>query len=118
MDAKGVRMSETATGYVYVLGNAGMDGLFKVGRTTGDPHLRAKQLSASPGVPEEFDVLFSIKAPIRFLAAVEREAHRLLDEHRFNLSREFFGCSPSTAVEAVREAFQSVTGQPAPEGGW
>jgi hypothetical protein len=44
-------------GFVYVLGNAAMPGLYKIGFTTNSPFQRAEELSRATGVPSSFQVI-------------------------------------------------------------
>ncbi len=46
----------SGNGYVYVLMNSSMRGLVKIGKTEREPEERAKELSASTGVPTPFMV--------------------------------------------------------------
>ncbi|HAT3668075.1 TPA: GIY-YIG nuclease family protein [Citrobacter freundii] len=75
-------------GWVYILSNEYMPGIFKVGMTTTSPEIRAKELSSATGVPYPFKVeaAFHCEDPSRS----EREIHEALNEVRINESREFF----------------------------
>lgn len=75
-------------GVVYFLINGSMPGLIKIGRTTGNPHDRAFDLSRPTGVPEDFRVLafFEVDDCVRR----ESEIHSALDEFRNSPNREFF----------------------------
>lgn len=75
-------------GWVYVLSNEFMPGIYKVGMTTTSPELRAKELSAATGVPYPFKVeaAFHCEDPARS----EREIHEAFKAERVNDSREFF----------------------------
>ena len=75
-------------GYVYILVNQGMPGVFKVGCTQGPPHERAEYLSRPTGVPAPFEVLCYIEIPD--YRSVERHAHDYLLAYRLNPRREFF----------------------------
>lgn len=76
------------TGWVYVLSNEFMPGIYKVGMTTTSPEIRAKELSAATGVPYPFKVeaAFHCEDPARS----EREIHEAFQTERINDSREFF----------------------------
>lgn len=75
-------------GWVYVLSNEYMPGIYKVGMTTTSPETRAKELSAATGVPYPFKVeaAFHCDDPARS----EREIHETFQDVRINDSREFF----------------------------
>lgn len=81
----------TTRGWIYVLGNEAMPGLYKIGMTTNSPEKRAAELSNGSGVPKKFYVekAFMSDAP----AHHEREIHRLLARYRINDGREFFKCT-------------------------
>ena len=90
-----------SAGYVYVLGNAGMHGIFKVGRTTNNPKARAAQLYTT-GVPYPFDVVHSVYSPN--CVEAEYAAHQILDSFRIGQDREFFDCDLDVAIRAVDNA--------------
>ena len=75
-------------GFVYVLGNKAMPGLFKVGCTERSPFERARQLSKATGVPHPFEVYFHIE--VEDHQYVERLIHARLNGCRSNQCREFF----------------------------
>src|SRR5581483_11866894 len=50
-------------GYVYVLSNATMPGLLKIGKTTRSSDERARELSRSTSVPSRFVVEYEIFSP-------------------------------------------------------
>lgn len=47
----------TPCGWVYVLENESMPGVYKIGMTTSTPEKRAKDISSSTGVPTPFIVV-------------------------------------------------------------
>lgn len=75
-------------GFVYILTNPRMHGLYKVGQTEGDPFVRASQLSAATGVPEPYEVeaYFPSLSP----TSDETKIHQSLSGDRLNPAREFF----------------------------
>ncbi|RSS58002.1 hypothetical protein EF912_12235 [Streptomyces sp. WAC07061] len=95
------------TGFVYVMHNAAMQDLVKIGFTTKLPEERAYELSKPTGVPLPFDVAFRALA-MRW-REVERQVHRRLADHRVS-RKEFFRISVDEAVEAVRETALAVNG--------
>lgn len=75
-------------GFVYVMHNPAMNGIYKIGFTMRSPHARALELSASTGVPLGYEIVYygEIEEP----ASIEAEIHESLAEFRLNESREFF----------------------------
>ena len=61
-------------GYIYVLINASMPGLIKVGMTTNTPEERAEQLSSATGVPTPFVVAY--QRYVNDCAAAEEFVHK------------------------------------------
>lgn len=93
--------SKLLDGWVYVLSNESMPGLFKVGMTSDSPEARARDLSRATGVPTPFKIekSFHVKNP----AQVERSVHEDLAAHRVSGNREFFKCDIETIFEALHE---------------
>ncbi|EOH0528244.1 GIY-YIG nuclease family protein [Klebsiella aerogenes] len=87
-------------GWVYVLENEAMPGLYKVGMTTSSPEKRAAELSGGTGVPKKFHVVkaFRTKHP----ALHEAEIHRLLARYRVNDGREFFKCKAEKIISICK----------------
>lgn len=91
-------------GHVYVMSNAAMPGLVKIGMTGRDPRLRVRELSQVSGVPTPFRLHWAVEVDDR--AAVERRVHRLLARHRVNRRREFFRLDPHEAQRLVARAVE------------
>lgn len=70
------------------MSNAATPGWYKVGATIHHPIQRAKQLSASSGVPVPYVVAYHRCVPFPFEA--ESWLHQMLGQYRVNESREFF----------------------------
>jgi hypothetical protein len=89
------------SGYVYVLMNPSLVGMVKIGKTTRDVEERAKELSASTGVPTPFTVVYD--AYFEDCDAAEMYVHTLLSEKGFRVSehREFFEIPIKDAIDAV-----------------
>lgn len=89
-----------AKGFVYILSNAGMPGLLKIGFTTKVPTERAAELNTT-GVPSPFEVEYYclIDEP----AALEAAMHRDLASSRYTGEREFFCLSLAAAIQAVEQ---------------
>jgi hypothetical protein len=86
-------------GFVYVLGNDCMPGIYKIGMTEKAPQERLEQLSSSTSVPEPFWMAFY--AQVKGAPDVERAMHDEFDEHRVNPSREFFRVSLRDLRDAI-----------------
>ncbi|WP_145590293.1 GIY-YIG nuclease family protein [Yersinia aleksiciae] len=89
-------------GWVYVLANESMPGVYKVGMTTATPEKRAKEISSSTGVPTPFIVIseYRTTSPHEH----ERDIHRLLSRYRVNQGREFF----KTDLPTIEDACQNI----------
>ena len=89
------------SGYVYILSNAGMPGLLKIGLTERMPQARAKELQTT-GVPHPFQLEFSVSVPD--CQAAERQVHKLLEQNgvRATGDREFFALSIDMAIATVQ----------------
>lgn len=89
----------TEYGFVYVLRNDSMPGIYKIGMTLRSPRQRAEELSAATGVPTDFEVAYyaEFEAP----REVEMFIRRELDDHRVNESREFFKMEVSAIADFI-----------------
>jgi len=89
-----------AKGFVYILSNAGMPGLLKIGLSTKVPTERAAELNTT-GAPLPFDVEYCclIEEPAILGAAV----HNALSANRYTGDWEFFRVSLATAIRAVEQ---------------
>lgn len=79
--------------------------VYKVGFTTKSAEERARQLAATSGQPDMFNVVQSwcVKNP----REIEHQVHRKLDEFRLNKSREFF----SIEYSRLRSSIENVISQ-------
>lgn len=89
-----------SAGYVYILINASMPGLVKVGRTLRDARARARELQ-STGVPTAFEVAYEIFSEDH--EALERRLHERLDEFRVADNREFFRYPLRMTIECLQD---------------
>jgi hypothetical protein len=90
-----------AWGFVYVLGNDCMPGIYKIGMTEKAPQERLEQLSSSTSVPEPFWMAFF--AQVRNAPKVERDLHEVFWKERVNDSREFFRAPLREIYDAVED---------------
>ena len=86
-------------GFVYVLDNAFMPGLIKIGCSERSPHARAAELSGGSGVPIDFRVL--CYAEFQDFQNVERQMHQWCNAYRVNSRREFFHDCLKVAVRRL-----------------
>lgn len=76
-------------GYVYVLKNATLPNMYKIGGTTKHPESRAKELS-NTSVPTPYEVCFF--SEVSDWRKAEAFIHESLNEYRVTNNREFFSC--------------------------
>ena len=87
--------------WVYVLSNPALPNMLKIGYTKNDPHIRAKQISASTGVALPYKVEWAFQC---FNGEqLEQEVHRELETYRVNQNREFFDIPLVEAQEAIEK---------------
>ena len=86
-------------GFIYMLANSAMPGIFKVGMTRRLPEDRADELSKSTSSPAPFEVVHAVQVaePLR----AERLVHELLSASRISSNREFFRITLEQFVAAV-----------------
>ena len=86
-------------GWVYIISNPSMPGLIKVGHSTKDPELRARELNGT-GIPHSYVVEYEML--IEHPARVEQQAHKSLLCIREG--KEWFRCSCEEAIAAIQRA--------------
>lgn len=75
-------------GFVYVMSNESMPGIYKIGMTEGAPLKRCAELSSSTSAPQPFEVMMYLETEDpRFL---ERTLHAVFSKGRVSENREFF----------------------------
>jgi hypothetical protein len=91
----------TEYGFIYILANECMPGIYKIGFTTNHPKVRAEQLSGATACPTPFEMVatFGTSNP----RDVEKEIHDDLEIYRVNDSREFFRLDAGHALEVCRQ---------------
>lgn len=82
-------------GYVYILSNPSMPGIFKIGKTTRSVEQRCNELWQT-GVPTPFGVEHQVLCPD--CHELEAWMHKHFSKDRVSTSREFFTCSPFEAT--------------------
>ncbi|EMD1084624.1 GIY-YIG nuclease family protein [Escherichia coli] len=90
-----------SNGFVYVLSNECMPGIYKIGMTKHSPEVRAKEISASTGVPKPFKVIaaFHSNNP----ASDEKLIHKAFAKERISDNREFFKLEDNDLSESLNE---------------
>lgn len=85
-------------GYVYVLSNASMPGLLKIGRSIHGGKSRAQAMYQT-GVPSPFVLEFEML--VDCAVTIEASVHEKLSRQRLSSSREFFAVDLLTAKHAI-----------------
>jgi hypothetical protein len=96
-----------AYGFVYVLSNISMPGMYKIGCTEYSPTRRANEISAATGVPLPFSVVCYLE--VSNCRAAETEIHGRLRGQRVNRNREFFRGPITSIVDALRLSDYFIT---------
>ena len=87
-------------GFVYVMQNDAMNGVYKIGFTTRPVFKRAEELSLGTGVPDRYSPAYYLEtSEVRLL---ERRVHEALLGYRTNPFREFFRCPLKMIIETIR----------------
>ncbi len=89
----------SASQWVYIMSNASMPGLVKIGMTTTSPQQRNEELGSATGVPTPFTLEYFVK--VRNALEAEQAIHRDLAAYRVNRRREFFEIDLKSAIRAV-----------------
>lgn len=93
-------------GFVYVLKNARMPGLIKIGMTEREDYQqRINELNKQTGVPVAFDVAYACKVRREDARRIEGALHRAFVTDRINPSREFFEMDEDRVI-AILSLFQ------------
>lgn len=92
------KIFRTSKGYIYILENDEMPGLYKVGWTERSADERAKELSGT-GLPTPYKVAYSKSTNLT--ADIEKTIHKNLDYCRLRSNREFFKADFSEIKKVV-----------------
>ena len=84
-------------GWVYVMTNASLDGLVKIGFSMKDPLLRASEGFDPAGLPDNYDVRYM--AFVEEPRSIEQLCHSILAEHHYK--KEWFRVSVAQAVDGI-----------------
>lgn len=95
-------------GYVYIFTNECYSNMIKIGRTTRDPRIRARELSTT-GVPAPYCVSFYMHSDD--CRKLEKEVHKRLEKHRYKGNREFFKYPLQDCIHLIRDLDESISPQ-------
>ncbi|MDO8370187.1 MAG: GIY-YIG nuclease family protein [Candidatus Nitrotoga sp.] len=104
------RQPDSGYGFIYILKNNSMIGIYKIGLTTNSVKRRIQELNTT-GVPKPFIAEKIFQVPVKHLAAVEKRAHGKLKMKGVHHGKEFFESELCVCVEAVQDAIYEVTGE-------
>lgn len=104
------RQPDSGYGFIYILKNNSMIGVYKIGLTTNSVKRRIQELNTT-GVPKTFIAEKIFQVPVDHLAAVEKRAHGKLKKKGLHHGKEFFESELCVCVEAVEDAIYEVTGE-------
>jgi hypothetical protein len=93
-------------GFVYVLANESMPGIYKIGFTLNHPRARMDQLSSATACPTPFTLLaaYGCENPRN----VELEIHAELGHRRVNQLREFFKLDILELADYLMDTFSDI----------
>lgn len=92
---------DTSIGYIYILLNPAMPGLFKIGKSIRSSECRAEELSNPTGIPFEFQVAYDVM--VKDCNKAEKIIHQKLSSFRANKNREFFAIPLKQAIEIISD---------------
>jgi hypothetical protein len=97
-------------GYIYILSNPSMPGVFKIGLTTNSVKRRIQELNTT-GIPKSFraEKIFQIREI--HLRNVEQLAHKKLKNKDLHHGKEFFEGLLTDCVQAVEDAIYEITNE-------
>mgnify|MGYP001769970031 CR=1 FL=1 len=90
-------------GFVYVLGNRAMPGIYKIGMTDRSPSSRCDELSSATAIPYPFSVLAFV--PTDDASSLEQSLHEYFDSVRCSPRREFFNLTFSNIISDIGSMF-------------
>lgn len=96
-------------GYVYILINPAFPRYLKIGKTTREPEVRAKELSSGTETPGKFEVAFD--EFVDNCDLVEQLTHEKLSKYRISKDREFFSVNYRLAVETILNVITEINKQ-------
>jgi hypothetical protein len=94
-------------GFVYVLRNDCMPGIYKIGMTDRSPSQRCEELSSSTAVPTPYEIVCFVETIDA--RGLEQFIHEAIEEKRISLNREFFVLSGEDLADVFRALEEEAT---------
>lgn len=94
-------------GFVYILSNVSMPGIYKIGFTDRSPMNRVNELSSSTSIPTSFEIV--AYGEVENAQSIENELHKQFNEFRISSNREFFKFDIETLLTSVLISLQEST---------
>jgi hypothetical protein len=88
-------------GWIYIASNPFAKGVVKIGCTSKDPDMRAKELSGDTGVPGQ--TLIQYACWIDDYESIEQQVHKVFARVRVVDSQEWFHLAVSDAIDKIRQ---------------
>lgn len=105
-----ISLEPKGNGFIYILENQSMPGIYKIGFTAGSIKERIASLN-STGVPTTFVLVKAFEIPRHFLGVVERSAHEQLKSKNVHHAKEFFSATLVECEEAIQDAIYKHTSE-------
>lgn len=96
-------------GWIYVLSNKWMPGIYKIGYSDRTVEDRIREISGGTGVPGAFEKALSFE--VADGQAVEARVHKELASYRIDKNREFFKAELDVIMEALSFLFHEYSTQ-------
>lgn len=104
MDYK--RAPQKGFGFIYILSNPSMLGIYKIGLTKNNVGKRIGQLSNTTGIPTTFKVEKLYEVEIKYLRAVEKAIHKDLKKKGLHQGKEFFKTTLDDCIKYTETIIQ------------
>lgn len=97
-------------GFIYILSNPSMPGVYKIGLTTNTVKRRIQELNTT-GIPKSFRAEKIFQISEIYLRNVEQLAHKKLKNKDLHHGKEFFEGSLIDCVQAVEDSIYEITNE-------
>jgi hypothetical protein len=96
-----VNETKSTKGYIYVISNAGMPGLFKIGKTTRTPDDRLTDIQQHPTWVSPLPYVVEWAVYVDNIHTAENKIHKVLKPFRVNKKREWFQIPKFTTLGTI-----------------